>query len=92
MKALGANRSSVAALFLTEGAMLALVSGAAGFAVGILLAQRISLIVFGNGIQVEAALLPVVMVVSFVIVLLGSAFALRRAVSLDPTVVLRGDL
>ena len=92
MKALGANRSSVAALFLTEGALLALIAGAAGFAVGILLAQRISRSVFGNGIQVEAALLPVVMVVSFLIVLLGSALALRRAVSLDPTVVLRGDL
>ena len=92
MKALGANRSSVAALFLTEGAMLALVAGAAGFAAGIVLAQRVSLAVFGNSIHIEAALLPVVMVVSLLIVLLGNAFALQRAVHLDPTVVLRGDL
>lgn len=92
MKALGANRSSVAALFLTEGALLAVVAGATGFALGVLLAQRISVSVFGSGVQVDGVLLPVVMVVSFVIVLLGSALALRRAVSLDPKVVLRGDL
>jgi putative ABC transport system permease protein len=92
MKALGATRSSVATLFLAEGAMLALLAGAIGFAVGILLAQQISLSIFGNSIHVEAALLPIVLLVSFLILLLGSALALRRAVRLDPTIVLRGDL
>jgi len=92
MKALGATRSSVAALFFAEGAMLAIVAGGLGFALGILLAQRISLSVFGSSIHVEVALLPIVLLISFFILLSGSALALRRAVRLDPTVVLRGDL
>ena len=92
MKALGATRTSVAALFFAEGATLAVVGGGVGFALGILLAQRISLKIFGSSLHVEAALLPVVLLVSFLILLLGSAFALRRAVHLDPTVVLRGDV
>jgi putative ABC transport system permease protein len=91
MKALGATRTSVAALFLAEGAMLAVVGGGAGFALGIFLAQRISLSIFGSTIHVEAALFPVVLLVSFLILLLGSAFALQRAARLDPTIVLRGD-
>ena len=92
MKALGATRTLVAALFFAEGATLAVVGGGVGFALGILLAQRISLKIFGSSLHVEAALLPVVLLVSFLILLLGSAFALRRAVHLDPTVVLRGDV
>ncbi|HTC93698.1 MAG TPA: ABC transporter permease [Terriglobales bacterium] len=91
MKALGATRTSVAALFLAEGAMLAIVGGGAGFMLGIFLAQRISLSIFGSAIHVEAALFPVVLLVSFLILLLGSAFALQRAARLDPTIVLRGD-
>src|SRR5579859_25996 len=91
MKALGATRTSVAALFLAEGAILAVVGGGAGFALGIFLAQRISLSIFGSAIHVEAALFPVVLLVSFLILLLGSAFALQRAARLDPTIVLRGD-
>jgi putative ABC transport system permease protein len=82
----------VAALFFAEGAMLAVVAGGLGFALGILLAQRISLSVFGSSIHVEVALLPIVLLISFFILLSGSALALRRAVRLDPTVVLRGDL
>ncbi len=92
MKALGATRTSVAALFFAEGAMLAVVGGGAGFALGIFLAQRISLSIFGSAIHVEAALFPVVLLVSFLILLLGSAFALQRAARLDPTIVLRGDV
>src|SRR5579859_201533 len=91
MKALGATRTSVAALFLAEGAILAVVGGGAGFALGIFLAQRISLSIFGSAIHVEAALFPVVLLVSFLNLLLGSAFALQRAARLDPTIVLRGD-
>jgi putative ABC transport system permease protein len=92
MKALGATRSSVAALFFAEGATLAVLGGGAGFGLGILLAQRISIRVFGSDLHIEPALLPVVLLVSFLILLLGSALALRRAVHLDPTVVLRGDV
>jgi putative ABC transport system permease protein len=92
MKALGATRTSVVALFFAEGAVLAVVGGSLGFALGIALAQRISSSIFGSSIHIEAALLPVVLLVAFLILLLGSAFALRRAVRLDPSIVLRGDV
>jgi putative ABC transport system permease protein len=92
MKALGATRASVAALFFAEGATLAVLGGGVGFGVGVILAERISIRVFGSNLHVEPALLPVVLLVSFLILALGSAVALRRAVQLDPTVVLRGDI
>jgi putative ABC transport system permease protein len=92
MKALGATRAAVAALFFAEGATLAVLGGSVGFGLGVILAQRISVRVFGSDLHIELALLPVVLLVSFLILLLGSAVALRRAVRLDPTVVLRGDI
>jgi putative ABC transport system permease protein len=92
MKALGATRSAVAALFFAEGATLAVLGGGVGFGLGLVLAQRISIRVFGSDLHIELALLPVVLLVSFLILVAGSALALRRAVHLDPTVVLRGDI
>lgn len=91
MKAIGATRSAVAALFVAEGALLAITGGVAGFLLGMWLAQRVGEIIFASRIAVQPALLPVVILVAIAIVGLGSIAAIRRGLRFDPAVVLRGD-
>ena len=91
MKALGARRAAVAALFFTEATLLAVIGGIAGFVVGIALAHRLGQSIFGSQISVAPVLLPVVLVVAVVVTFAGSAVAIRRAVNLDAAVTLRGE-
>jgi putative ABC transport system permease protein len=91
MKALGARRASVAALFFTEATLLAIIGGIAGFVAGIVLAHKLGRSIFGSQISVEPVLLPVVLVVAVVVTFAGSAVAIRRAVNLDAAVTLRGE-
>ena len=91
MKALGAGRISIAALFFAEAALLALLGGAAGFAAGGLLARHIGYSIFGSRITVQPVLLPVILAIAVIVTLVGSAAAIRRAVQLDPVYALRGE-
>lgn len=91
MKALGAGNLSVAALFFTEGALLALISGVVGFAAGALLAQEIGASIFGAKITIDPVLFPVVLGIAVLVTFAGSAAAIRRAVRFDPVFALRGE-
>lgn len=91
MKALGARRISVAALFFAEATLLALVGGTAGFAVGGLLARHIGRSIFDSQITIQPVLLPVILSMAVIVTLAGSAAAIRRAVGLDPVHALRGE-
>src|SRR6202161_4340525 len=53
MKALGARRGSVAALFFTESVLLAVVGGLAGFMAGTILAHRIGESIFASQISIQ---------------------------------------
>jgi len=92
MKAMGATRASVAALFLAEGTVLGLMGGLVGFGLGAFFAKRIGQAVFGSNMQAQPALLPVVLLVAVLLVALASAGLVKRAANLDPATVLRGDL
>ena len=91
MKALGASRASVASVFYSEAAILALSGGVAGFLLGALLARQIGRSVFDSAIDIQPALLPLVLLAAGLIVACGSALAIRRAVRFDPVLALRGD-
>ena len=91
MKALGARRSAVARLFLAESVLLAVLSGSVGFAAGSILARHIGLAIFGSQISAQPVLLPFVLLIAIGVTFAGSALAIRRAVSLDPAYVLRGE-
>ena len=91
MKALGARRSAVARLFLAESVLLAVLSGSVGFAAGSILARHIGLAIFGSQISAQPVLLPFVLLIAIGVKFAGSALAIRRAVSLDPAYVLRGE-
>ena len=91
MKALGAADGMVAAVFYTEAGLLAVGGGLVGYVGGIWMAQRISQAIFGTGVTVQPVLFPIVMAVAILVTCGASATAIRRAVHLDPAIVLRGD-
>jgi putative ABC transport system permease protein len=90
MKAMGANNSAVAALFMTEAGVLALIGGSIGFALGGLLASQIGRSIFNSSIALHPVLFPIVLAVAFLVTYGGSIASIRRAVRLDPALVLRG--
>jgi putative ABC transport system permease protein len=92
MKALGAGKLAVAAVFFAEAALLALLGGLVGFAAGGLLARQIGQTIFNSQIAIQPVLLPVILVIAVLVTFSGSAVAIRRAVGLDPVFALRGEL
>ena len=91
MKALGAGKLAVAAVFFAEAALLALLGGLVGFAAGGALARQIGQTIFNSQIAIQPVLLPVVLAIAVLVTFAGSAFAIRRAVRLDPVFALRGE-
>jgi putative ABC transport system permease protein len=91
MKALGAGNVSVAVLFFTEAALLAVMGGVAGFAGGALLARQIGRSIFDSQISIQPVLFPVILAIAVIVTFAGSAAAIRRAVKFDPVYALRGE-
>jgi putative ABC transport system permease protein len=92
MKALGAGRFAVAAVFFAEATLLALMGGLIGFTVGSQLAHRIGRSIFNSEIAIPPVLLPVILSIAVIVTFAGSATAIRKAVALDPVFALRGEL
>ena len=90
MRALGAGKASVAALFFSEAVLLALMGGSFGFAGGAFLARVIGISIFNSRIAIEPVLLPVILAIAVIVTFTGSGFAIRRAVKFDPVYALRG--
>jgi putative ABC transport system permease protein len=91
MRALGAGSIPVGALFFAEAAMLALIGGCLGFAIGSVLAQQIGKSIFDQQISIQPVLFPYVLGVAVLVTYAGSAFSIRKALRLEPAHVLRGD-
>ncbi len=92
MKALGAGKFAVAAVFFAEAALMALIGGAIGFGAGSALAHEIGHSIFNSQIEISPVLLPVILAIAVIVTFAGSAMAIRRAVTLDPVFALRGEL
>jgi putative ABC transport system permease protein len=91
MKALGAGRTAVAAIFFVEATLLALIGGTLGFLGGSLLAHRIGHSIFNSEITIQPVLFPVILTIAILVTFAGSAVAIRRAVMFDPVYALRGE-
>jgi len=91
MKALGGGDASIAALFFTEAALLAVIGGAAGYVGGVVLAHQIGRTIFNSEISIQPVLLPVILAIAVAVTFAGSAAAIRKAVKFDPVYALRGD-
>ena len=91
MKSIGAENRKIASLFLSEAAVIGVIGGILGYAVGLVLAQFIGKGVFGAVIPPMFVVIPVAMGVSVGVSLLASALPVRRATKIEPAVVLRGE-
>ncbi|MBZ5525656.1 MAG: ABC transporter permease [Acidobacteriia bacterium] len=91
MKSLGAGNGLVASLFLTEAGVLAVIGGVTGFAGGVFLARYIGQSVFNSPIEVAPVVLAIVVFAALLVAFAGSTGAIRKAMSFDPAIVLRGD-
>jgi len=104
MRSLGAPRSTIALLFYSESALLALVTGSLGYLFGSALAAWLGVRIFAASTAQSAALthltasqvfipvlLPVVVAVALIVAIAGSAPSIRAALKLDPSLILRAD-
>jgi len=91
LRSLGASKTTITTLFVTELTVLACVAGVLGYGIGMLIAQQLSVSVFGVAATVRPLLLPLLMLVALVIAGAGAMPAIRRAVRLQPAILLRGD-
>ena len=90
MKAVGADRLQITAIFSGETLLISLFGGIAGYLMGDQLAGFISRTVFNSTIKSPLWLLPTAMLAAFAVALLGSIVPLRRALVIEPVRVLKG--
>ena len=90
-KALGASDSSIRAEFLGEGLFLGLLGGVMGAILGFVFAQVVSVNVFGSSITFQPLLLPATIIVSMAIAAVSCLLPIKRAVAMDPALVLKGE-
>ncbi len=92
MRSLGASRLAVALLFYVESAVLAVVAGSLGFVAGSLLAWRLGARIFPGdpaGAVLNPVLLPLVVGLALAVAVAGSTPAIRQALRMEPSAVLR---
>ena len=90
-KALGASDNAIRAEFLGEGLFLGALGGLLGAGLGFVVAQVVSVNVFGSDIQFNFWLLPITVVVSMLVAALSCLLPVRSAVAIDPALVLKGE-
>jgi len=91
MKSVGAENKKIIALFLSEATIIGIIGGLIGYLVGLILAQLIGISVFSLSITPRFEVLPIAIGISVGVALLASIFPVRRAVRVEPAIVLRGE-
>jgi putative ABC transport system permease protein len=101
MRSLGASRSSIALLFYSETGLLAVFAGACGYLIGSSLAAWLGAKIFATGTTtfssihlatvLNPVLLPIVVGLAIIVAIAGSTPAIRQALRMDPSAILRAD-
>ena len=94
MRSLGASQARIASLFYVEAALLALFSGALGYLAGSVLAAALGAHIFAGAAPAPTfnpVLLPIIAGLALVVAIAGSTPAIRSALKLDPSSILRAD-
>jgi putative ABC transport system permease protein len=100
MRSLGASRGVIALLFYSETGVLAIFAGGCGYLIGSGLAAWLGARIFASDGVVTAvhlssvlipALLPVVVGLALLVAIAGSTPAIRTALAMDPSAILRAD-
>jgi putative ABC transport system permease protein len=90
MKAVGADRFQISAIFVGETLIISFAGGVIGFLLGDQLAEVISRTVFNSTIASPLWLFPTAIISALVVALAGSLAPLRRALLIEPVRVLKG--
>lgn len=90
-KALGASNSAIARQVLLETLVIALVATVVGCVLGFLLAQVLGQTVFSASISLRAPVIPITIVLSLIVALVAAVIPLRRIMSIQPALVLKGE-
>ena len=91
MKSVGAENRKIIALFLSEATIIGVIGGIIGYLVGLVLAQLIGISVFSLSITPRIEVIPITIGISVGVALLASILPVRRAVHVEPAIVLRGE-
>ena len=90
-KALGAESKLVMSELLGEGVLLGVIGGAAGVFLGFEFALRVSLNVFGRGINFQWLLIPITIIIFVAITVAASIIPVRKVMEIHPAIVLKGE-
>ncbi len=90
-KALGASDNSIRVEFLGEGLFLGLLGGVIGAVLGYVFALVVSREVFSSDLQFNVLLVPATIIVSMLVSALSCLIPVKRAVAIDPALVLKGE-
>jgi putative ABC transport system permease protein len=91
MKSVGAEARKIVVLFMSEATVIGILGGIAGFIVGAVMAHFIGLSVFETSIDTNLILLPAIIGLSVGVSLAASIVPVKRAISVEPAIVLRGE-
>jgi len=91
MKSVGAENRKIVALFFSEATFVGFIGGILGYFIGLILAQFIGLSVFSLSITPRFEILPIIVMISICVALLASILPVRRAIKVEPAIVLRGE-
>ena len=91
MKSVGAENKRIVSLFFSEALLIGVFGGILGFVIGTILAQFIGLNVFDASINPRLEVLPLAVGISMGVSLFASVLPVRRAIRVEPAIVLRGD-
>jgi len=98
MRSLGASKGTIALLFYAEVGLLAILAGSLGYLAGSGLAAWLGARIFATngapafGSALNPVLLPVIVTLALVVALAGSTPSIRRALTMDPSAILRADV
>lgn len=90
-KALGASHADIIRQMLAETGVIAIAAVICGWLLGYLLAQLLGMTVFNASIALRMPVLPITLVLSLLVAALAAIVPVRRAVSVEPAKVLKGE-
>ncbi len=90
-KAIGAENGSIVSEFMGAGIILGILGGCLGCAMGYFFASAISFSVFGRSVSVAPSVIAITLVLSVVVTAIACILPVRRAVCIEPALVLRGE-
>lgn len=91
IKALGARRPAIAALFLGQAAFIAIAGTLPGYILGVFGARALQKAIFGMPAALRPELFPIILALSLAVAAAGAAAALRAVLRLDPAPALKGE-